>query len=57
VQRRGAIRTHRALLAALAVLAFACGVLAVGWKHDHDRATCWRDIAEDGAAPEGDCDR
>lgn len=39
----------------LAMLAFACGALLVAWRLEHDRAACWRELAETGAAPEGEC--
>jgi hypothetical protein len=54
---RGPTFTHRTLLFALAVLAFACGGLAVRLMVEHRRADCWRDLAQEGVAPEGTCGR
>ena len=56
VGARGPQFTHRALVAALALLSFVCGVLAVGWKIDHERANCWREAAELDLGPNS-CDR
>lgn len=52
---RAGFFTHRALLAALAVLAFVCGGLAVAWKAERDRGDCWRELAEEGLTAEGRC--
>jgi hypothetical protein len=43
-------------LVLLAVLAFACGALAVALRHEHAREECFRDAAEVGVGPER-CER
>ena len=58
LRRRGATLTHRALILVLAILAFACGALAVRLAIEHRRLVCWRATAQENIAqPEGDCDR
>jgi hypothetical protein len=52
---RRALTRPRAALAALAVLAFTCGALAVALRHEHARADCWREVAENGVAAAGNC--
>ena len=52
---RGGARVRRGLLVALAVLAFACGGLAVAWKLERDRGDCWRELAEEGLSAAGRC--
>lgn len=52
---RAGFFTHRALLVALAVLAFACGGLAVAWIVERDRGDCWRELAEEGLTAAGRC--
>ena len=39
-------------MALLAILAFACGALAVALHREHARAQCYRDAAEVGVSPE-----
>jgi hypothetical protein len=47
--------TVRILAAISLTLALMCLALAWQTRRAEDRAACWRSMAEDGIAPEGDC--
>ncbi len=54
-----AAKGHHSLLGLLAVLAFVCGALAVGWAREHraalayrQAADCLRSIAEEDRVPQ-----
>jgi hypothetical protein len=48
---------RNALVVALALLAFACGALAVGWRTDHRRLECYRGFAEEDLTADTGCER
>jgi hypothetical protein len=50
-------RRDRLLLVGFALLAFACGALAVGWRADHRRVQCYRDFAEEDLVADARCAR
>jgi hypothetical protein len=51
------VTKHCALVALLVLLAFACGVLAVGWRAEHRRVSCYQDMADEGLVAGSDCRR
>jgi len=54
--RRGPFLAYRGLLILLAILAFACGALAVALWREHARADCWQAaVEEDLPQQRGDC--
>jgi hypothetical protein len=50
------MRLPRLLLALLAALAFGAGVLAVGWRLDHQRVACYRDLADEQLVADSKCE-
>ena len=44
------------LVALVAALAFAAGILAVGWRLDHLRVACYRDFAEEDLVADSKCE-
>ncbi|HEY1926644.1 MAG TPA: hypothetical protein VGG92_04195 [Caulobacteraceae bacterium] len=50
------MKRPRLLQAVLAALAFAAGVLAVGWRLDHQRVACYRDQAEEQLVADTKCE-
>lgn len=53
-QRR--LRLQAQILAALAVGCSALTIaMALAWRHEHQRAECWRAVAEGDTPPEGQC--
>jgi hypothetical protein len=41
----------------LAILMFACGALAVGWRLDRQKLDCYRDLAEEQLVADQKCER
>ena len=54
---RGQVSRRWALPAAVALLAFLCGVLAVAWRAEHRRVLCYQDMADEGLVAGADCRR
>jgi hypothetical protein len=50
------MRPRRLGLLLLATLAFALGALAVGWRLDHLRVTCYRDFADEQLVADSKCE-